>query len=111
MTTNTKREDTSEPLPPRILQVLANDDSHQGLRPPSIGDEFRIEGGCEVVPSVEHQFIPSFSCKSLSNIEPVEMTDLKNLSRLRDESEADLAVSLRLGERETKRRKQSDSSS
>lgn len=63
-----------------------------------------------MAPSVEHQFIPSFSCKSL-NIEKEEMTDIKNLSRLRDESEADLIVSLQLGERETKRRKQSDSQS
>ncbi|XP_057812085.1 protein NARROW LEAF 1-like [Salvia miltiorrhiza] len=109
--TNTKHQDNSEPLPPRIVQVLDNDGSPKGLTPPSIGDEFRIEGGCEVVPSVEHQFIPNFSCNSLLNTEQREMTDMENLSRLRDESEADLAVSLQLGERETKRRKQSDSPS
>lgn len=102
---NTKHEGIS-----RVLQVSANGGPHQGLTPPSIGDEFHIEGGCEVAPSVEHQFIPSFSCKSL-NIEKEEMTDMKNLSRLRGEAEADLSVSLQLGKRETKRRKQSDSQS
>ncbi|XP_042024146.1 protein NARROW LEAF 1-like [Salvia splendens] len=109
--TNTKHEDNSELLPPRILHVLDNDGSHQGLTPPAIGNEFHIECGCEVGPSVEHQFIPYFSCKSLLNTEQGEMTDLKNLSRLRDEPEEDLAVSLQLGERATKRRKQSDSPS
>lgn len=109
--TNTKHEDNSELLPPRILHVLDNDDSHQGLTPPAIGNEFHIECGCEVGPSVEHQFIPYFSCKSPLNTEQREMTDLKNLSRLRDEPEEDLAVSLQLGERATKRRKQSDSPS
>lgn len=107
---NTQREDNSGPLPPKILQVSANDDSHRGLTPPSIGDEFHIEGGCEVVPSVEHQFITSLSCKSLLNHrEQGSRTDLKSLLRLRDESEGDLSVSLQLGKHEPKRRKQSDS--
>lgn len=107
---NTQREDNSGPLPPQILQVSADDDSHRGLTPPSIGDEFHIEGGCEVVPSVEHQFITSFSCKSvLNHCKQGSRTDLKSLLRLRDESEGDLSVSLQLGKHEPKRRKQSDS--
>ncbi|KAH6796104.1 hypothetical protein C2S51_037090 [Perilla frutescens var. frutescens] len=107
---NMKPEDNSEPPPPRILQVSTNDDL--GLITPSIGDEFRIEGGCEEVPSIEHQFIPSFSCKSLLNHNKQgERTDLKNLSRLRDDSETDLSVSLQLGEHEPKRKKPSDSPS
>lgn len=107
---NTKHEGNSKPLPSRIPQFSANDGSHQGLTPPSIGEEFRIEEGCDVVPSVEHQFIPSFSSKS-QNIEIEDIIDKKNLSRLRDESEADLSVSLQLGEHETKRRKQIGSQS
>ncbi|KAI3455829.1 hypothetical protein Pfo_012492 [Paulownia fortunei] len=108
--TKHKCEENFEPLALNILQVSADDDSHQGLMPPSRREEFHIEGGSEVVPSVEHQFIPSFSCKSLVNhSQQGERTGLKNLSLLRDESEGEISVSLQLGEREPKRRKQSDS--
>lgn len=75
-------------------------------------DEIHIEGGFEVVPSVELQFIPSFSCKShLNHSQQGEETDLKSLLLFRDESEGDVSVSLQLGKREPKRRKQSKSPS
>ncbi|KAK4399524.1 protein NARROW LEAF 1 [Sesamum angolense] len=77
--------------------------------PESRLDEFHIEGVSEVVPSVEHQFIPSYSCKSLLNdSQQGEKTGLENLSLLRGESEGELCVSLELGEPKPKRRKQSD---
>ncbi|KAK6150214.1 hypothetical protein DH2020_017739 [Rehmannia glutinosa] len=105
-----KCEANIEPLAPSILQVSANDDSDQGLMPLSRLDEFRIESGSDVVPSVEHQFIPSFSSESLVNqSQQEERTGPENLSSLRDESEGEISVSLRLGEPEPKRRKQSDS--
>ncbi|KAL8508484.1 hypothetical protein ACS0TY_018930 [Phlomoides rotata] len=100
--TNTKHksEENSKPLPLSDLNVSAT--------LPSIGDEFHIESGSEVVPSIEHQFIPSFSCKSL--LHQGERTDAKALSLLRGECEGgDVSVSLQLGEREAKKRKQSDS--
>lgn len=102
--TKHKSEENSKPLPLSDLNVSAIDES---LTTPSIGDEFHIESGSEVVPCVEHQFIPNFSCKSL--LHQSERTDAKSLSPLRDdECEGDVSVSLQLGEREPKKRKRSD---
>ncbi|KAK4440338.1 protein NARROW LEAF 1 [Sesamum alatum] len=109
--TTHKCEENFEPPALSILQVSADEDSHQRLVPESRLDEFHIEGGSEVVPSVEHQFIPSFSCKSLSNdSQQGDKMRLENLSLLRGgESEDEVCVSLQLGEPKPKRRKQSDS--
>ncbi|KAL0398132.1 UNVERIFIED_CONTAM: protein NARROW LEAF 1 [Sesamum radiatum] len=107
---HTKYEENIEPPALSLLQVFVDDDSHQRLVPESRLDEFHIEGGSEVVPSVEHQFIPSYSCKSLLNdSQQGEKTGLENLSLLRGESEGEVCVSLQLGEPKPKRRKQSDS--
>ncbi|KAL3654583.1 Protein NARROW LEAF 1 [Castilleja foliolosa] len=103
-----------EPFP--ILQVSANDDFDQGLvQPSSRLDEFRIESSSEVVgPSIEHQFIPSFSSKPLVNQiqagdeeEERKTFGPKNLSVFKDESDGEATVSLQLGEPDPKRRKRS----
>ncbi|XP_051126166.1 protein NARROW LEAF 1-like [Andrographis paniculata] len=86
--------------------------------------EFCIKGCAEamIVPSVEHQFIPSFPCKSLvshnnghSQSQSQSQRKRGNLENLfllggGDESEGEVCVSLQLGESEAqpKRRKQSD---
>ncbi|GFQ04831.1 cytochrome c6 chloroplastic [Phtheirospermum japonicum] len=112
ITTNIKCEANIEPFP--NLQVSANDDFHQGsIQPPSMLDEFRIESSSEVVPSIEHQFIPSFSSKPLVNQsqqgddeeEEERTVGLKKLSVLKDESDGEVSVSLQLGEPDPKRSK------
>lgn len=76
-----------------------------------MSNEFHIEDGYDevVVPTVEHQFIPSFPCKP--HREREETTGLNNLQALKDESEEEIYVSLQLGEPDQKRRKQSNSTS
>ncbi|KAL6502217.1 Protein NARROW LEAF 1 [Orobanche hederae] len=97
------------PFPLQISEV--NDYSHQGLIPPPRLDEFRIEGISEVVPSIEHQFIPSFPSKPVMNQsqQAEERTGPKDLSVLKHGSEGEISVSLQLGEPNHKRRKISDS--
>ncbi|CAA0832233.1 Trypsin family protein [Striga hermonthica] len=91
-----------------------NNDSQLNLnQPPPERDEFRIESSSsEVVPSIEHQFIPSFSCHCLvdqDRQEVEERTCLKKLSVIKDEPEGEVSVSLRLGEPDLKRKRRSES--
>lgn len=73
--------------------------------------EFHLEEGIKRAPSVEHQFIPSFTKRS-----PLHQNNMKdrvvseNLSLLRNGSDDDVCVLLQLGEREAKRRRSDPSS-
>ncbi|XP_073058434.1 protein NARROW LEAF 1-like [Primulina eburnea] len=111
--TATSKDKSEENFVPSIVQrASANVCSGLELLPPCSHDEFRIEGGCDVVPpSIEHQFMPSFSCKSLAypNLGSENVVGLGNLSVLKNKSEGKISVSLKLDEPEPKRRKQSNS--
>lgn len=75
-----------------------------------MNDDFHIESGTEATPSVEHQFIASFSVRSpVYQTEKRETANIKSLSPFKREAE-ELSVGLHLGEPEPKRQKQSDSS-
>ncbi|GJS75285.1 NARROW LEAF 1-like protein isoform X3 [Tanacetum coccineum] len=75
-----------------------------------MNEDFHIESGTEATPSVEHQFIESFSVRSpVYQTEKYETANLTSLSPFKREAE-ELSVGLHLGEPEPKRQKQSDSS-
>nr|GEW64452.1 hypothetical protein [Tanacetum cinerariifolium] len=75
-----------------------------------MNEDFHIESGTEATPSVEHQFIESFSVRSpVYQTEKCETANLPSLSPFKREGE-ELSVGLHLGEPEPKRQKQSDSS-
>ncbi|XP_050232760.1 protein NARROW LEAF 1-like [Mercurialis annua] len=92
------------PINLNIRQVLIEGESQQEL---STHTEFHIEDGVEAGPSVEHQFIPSFTVHDKSKQENL---DLNSLSALKHDSDEEIDVSLQLGEPEpeAKRRRQSD---
>ncbi|XP_073299651.1 protein NARROW LEAF 1-like [Primulina huaijiensis] len=109
----TSKDKSEENFVSSIVQ-RASADICSGLEllPPCSHDEFRIEGGCDVAPpSIEHQFMPSFSCESLAypNLGRENLVGLGNLSVLKNTSEGKISVSLKLDEPEPKRRKQSTS--
>lgn len=104
-----KIEENFEPLNLNIQKVLSEGESQQGRSPPFIGSEFHIEDGVEAAPNVEHQFIPSFTGRSpVHNDNRQENQELKNLLALKNDSDEEMHFSLRLGEPEPKRRRQSD---
>lgn len=102
-------ENNHEPLGLNIMKVPIDSKPHNGLTPPFFHDEFRIEGGTDAVPNVEHQFIPCFIGRSLVDEKKQGSTEMKNLAVLRNGSdEEEISMSLQLGEPEPKRRKQYD---
>ncbi|XP_015577848.2 protein NARROW LEAF 1 isoform X1 [Ricinus communis] len=102
-------EDNIEPLNLNIQQVLLEEESQHGLTAPFTRTEFHIEDGVETAPNVEHQFIPSFTGGPMVHDKnKQENAELENLSALRHGSDEEIHVSLRLGEPEPKRRRQSD---
>ncbi|KAG5234404.1 protein NARROW LEAF [Salix suchowensis] len=104
-----KIEENFEPINLNTQQEVVKGESQQGQSPLFIGPEFHIEDGAEAAPNVEHQFIPSFSGRSLMHDnKPQENPELKNLSALRSDSDEEMCFSLQLGKPEPKRRKQLD---
>ncbi|XP_061956754.1 protein NARROW LEAF 1-like isoform X1 [Populus nigra] len=104
-----KIEENFEPINLNIQQGVVKGESQQGQSPLFIGPEFHREDGAEAAPNVEHQFIPSFSGRSLMHDnKPQETPELKNLSALRSDSDEEICFSLQLGKPEPKRRKQLD---
>ncbi|KAF7120067.1 hypothetical protein RHSIM_Rhsim13G0132000 [Rhododendron simsii] len=103
-------ENNYEPLGLNIMKVPIHTEPHNRLTPMFIHDEFRIEGGTEAVPNVEHQFIPCFIGRSPVHEKKQEgNAEMKNLAVFRNGSdEVEISMSLQLGEPEPKRRKQSD---
>lgn len=103
-------ENNHEPLGLNIMKVPVDSESHNQLTPLFIHDEFRIEGGTEAVPNVEHQFIPCSIGRSPVHEKKQEgNAELKNLAVFRNGSdEVEISMSLQLGEPEPKRRKQSE---
>ncbi|KAJ8751534.1 hypothetical protein K2173_016768 [Erythroxylum novogranatense] len=106
-----KIEGNFELLNFNIQEALVENGIQQRLVAPDACGEFRIEDGPVAAPNVTHQFIPSFTGRSLvHDKKPHESPELNNLSVLRNSSDEEMQVSLELGEPELKRRRQSDSS-
>ncbi|KAM1032224.1 hypothetical protein ACFX13_036687 [Malus domestica] len=82
-------------------------------RNPSLAEtEFHLEDGIKAVPSVEHQFIPSFIRGSpLHKKNQIDRTVSENLSSLRNGCDEDICFSLQLGDNEAKRRRSDASTS
>lgn len=100
-------EEIFEPINLNIRQDPVDDESDQGITPLLGHQEFHIRGGTKVTPRVEHQFIPGVSGTSLVYQKIQHGNgELKRLSVIGG-SDEEMYVSLQLGEREQKRRKQS----
>ncbi|KAL5975737.1 Protein NARROW LEAF 1 [Asimina triloba] len=98
-----KTEEHFEPLGFNIQQNPISASS-SGLNLPFAHAALHVDG-VNTAANVEHQFIPSFSgaCPSPTPHDREQYTNTNNLAALRNASEEDLCVSLRLGEREPKR--------
>ncbi|KAJ9164429.1 hypothetical protein P3X46_024006 [Hevea brasiliensis] len=76
------------------------------MKPSPMENEFHLEDGIKVAPSVEHQFIPSFRRQSpLHKNSLPEKAVSQNLASLRNGCDEDSCVSLHLGDNEAKRRR------
>lgn len=105
-----KLVDNCGPLGLNFQQVSFEGESCLGTSRPFRHGDFHIENGVETAPSVEHQFIPSFTSRSpviQSNQEENPIS--KNVLALRSGSDEEISVSLQLGEPEPKRRKNCNS--
>ncbi|GMI86003.1 hypothetical protein like AT5G45030 [Hibiscus trionum] len=97
-----------EPINLNIQQVEC--EPRQGHVIPIMCTKYQAAGRVEAAPNVEHRFIPCFNMKSLvHDNNRQENPESKSLSVLRNGSDEEIYVSLRLGEPEAKRRKYSDS--
>ena len=108
-----KAEDKFEPLGLQIQAIpLGVELSSQEMKPSIMETEFQVEDGIKVGPSIEHQFIPSFTGHSpLHKNILQDRAEKENLSSLRNGCEEDLCVSLQLGDNEAKRRRSEASTS
>lgn len=107
-----KLEENYEPLNLNVEQAPIERESYRGPALTLRQSEFHIENGIKIAPSVEHQFIPSFTGGSMvhKSSHQEENQESKNLSGLRNGSDEDICFLLGLGEPEPKRRKNTNSS-
>ncbi|XP_022848332.1 uncharacterized protein LOC111370721 isoform X2 [Olea europaea var. sylvestris] len=103
-------KDKSEPLGLHIQHLpLENGAGGPDINSSPVEAAFDLEEGLNPGPSVEHQFIPSFSGRSIIHRDDQQETEerlmLGNLSVLRNTSDEDIRFSLQLGENEPKRRR------
>jgi len=103
------KAENHEPLGLHIQQLPTEGESHQRLTAPFMHYEFRIEGGIEAAPSVEHQFIPCSGRTLAQENTQSGHSETRTLAALRNRSTEDPLVSLQLGEPDPKRRRQFDS--
>ncbi|KAM3732176.1 hypothetical protein ACB098_11G040700 [Castanea mollissima] len=108
-----KPEDKFEPLGLQIQHVpLEVERSSPTMNPSLLETEFHLEDGIKVAPSVEHQFIPSFTRQSPLHQNIIQVRAIsENLSSLRNGCDEDICVSLHLGDNEAKRRRSDASTS
>lgn len=106
-------EDKFESLGLQIQRIpLEVEPGSLPMSPSLVETEFHLEDGIKVVPSVEHQFIPSFIRGSpLHKMNQMGRTVSENLSSLRNGCDEDICVSLQLGDNEAKRRRSDTSTS
>ncbi|KAJ6671890.1 hypothetical protein OIU85_013253 [Salix viminalis] len=84
-----KIEENFEPINLNTQQGVVKGESQQGQSPLFIGPEFHIEDGAEAAPNVEHQFIPSFSGRSLMHDnKPQENPELEKPIGVKDTEES-----------------------
>ncbi|XP_052202019.1 protein NARROW LEAF 1-like [Diospyros lotus] len=103
------KAENHEPLGLHIQQLPTEGESHQRLTTPFMHDEFRIEGGIEAAPSVEHQFLPCSGRTLAQENNQSGHSETRTLAALRNRSTEDPLVFLQLGEPDPKRRRQFDS--
>nr|XP_023889840.1 uncharacterized protein LOC112001899 isoform X1 [Quercus suber]XP_023889847.1 uncharacterized protein LOC112001899 isoform X1 [Quercus suber] len=108
-----KPEDKFEPLGLQIQHLpLEVERSSPTMNPSLLETEFHLEDGIKVAPSVEHQFIPSFTRQSPLHQNIIQVRAIsENLSSLRNGCDEDICVSLHLGDNEAKRRRSDASTS
>ncbi|KAM5587160.1 protein NARROW LEAF 1 [Rosa sericea] len=105
-----KLQDNCGPLGLNFHQVPFEGESCLGPSRLLMHGDFHIENGVETAPSVEHQFIPSFTSRSpVIHSNQEENPVSKNVLALRSGSDEEISVSLQLGEPEPKRRKNCNS--
>ncbi|XP_060191640.1 protein NARROW LEAF 1-like isoform X2 [Lycium barbarum] len=101
-----KDDEHFEPINLNVRQDPIDDESDEGVVPPLQHRDVHIQGGNKATPCIEHQFIPSVSGTSLVRRKIQHGNgELKRLLVIGG-SDEEMYVSLQLGERETKRRKQ-----
>ncbi|KAF3956305.1 hypothetical protein CMV_018559 [Castanea mollissima] len=108
-----KPEDKFEALGLQIQHLpLEVERSSPTMNPSLLETEFHLEDGIKVAPSVEHQFIPSFTRQSPLHQNIIQVRAIsENLSSLRNGCDEDICVSLHLGDNEAKRRRSDASTS
>ncbi|KAF5459626.1 hypothetical protein F2P56_019561 [Juglans regia] len=108
-----KVEDKFEPLGLQIQHIpLEVEGNSPTVKPSLLETEFRLEDGINVAPSVEHQFIPSFTrCSPLHKNNTQFRAVSENLSSLRSGGDEDICVSLHLGDNDVKKRRSDASTS
>ncbi|KAK4594458.1 hypothetical protein RGQ29_018227 [Quercus rubra] len=106
-------EDKFEALGLQIQHLpLEVERSSPTMNPSLLETEFHLEDGIKVAPSVEHQFIPSFTRQSPLHQNIIQVRAIsENLSSLRNGCDEDICVSLHLGDNEAKRRRSDASTS
>ncbi|KAL9436922.1 hypothetical protein AB3S75_022880 [Citrus x aurantiifolia] len=108
-----KAEDKFEPLGLQIQHIPVEVEHHSPETNPSLMEtEFHLEDGVKVGPSVELQFIPSFTGHSpLHQNNPSDKASSENLASLWNGCDEDICFSLQLGDNEAKRRRSDASTS
>lgn len=108
-----KAEDKFEPLGLQIQHIpLKVECGSPTMNSSLLEREFHLEDGIKVAPSVEHQFIPSFTRQSPLHQNIIQVRAVsENLSLLRNGCDEDICVSLQLGDNEAKRRRSDASTS
>ncbi|KAL9432867.1 hypothetical protein AB3S75_027811 [Citrus x aurantiifolia] len=108
-----KAEDKFEPLGLQIQHIPVEVEHHSPETNPSLMEtEFHLEDGVKAGPSVELQFIPSFTGHSpLHQNNPSDKASSENLASLWNGCDEDICFSLQLGDNEAKRRRSDASTS
>lgn len=108
-----KAEDKFEPLGLQIQHIPVEVEHHSPETNPSLMEtEFHLEDGVKAGPSVELQFIPSFTGHSpLHKNNPSDKASSENLASLWNGCDEDICFSLQLGDNEAKRRRSDASTS
>lgn len=113
MLTQDKAEDRFESLGLQIQHIPVEVERSSPTANPSLMETgFHLEDGIKVAPSVEHQFIPSFTSGSPLHEKNIQIRAVpENLSSLRSGCDEDICVSLHLGDNDAKRRRSDPSTS